>query len=162
MMESRDPNNSDDPIDELDEFIDSKSIPEQVAMLEEHLEAANVHNMIVYLLVRRLAAAGAVGVLKSAEMSEWAKVVFQRIQDLRASLVLMWSPGYTDREVLEQLHTIYFPRHAPSRGLNYTLDDHLFGIRQNIPFDSWPEVTRSACQITYWKLLRELCRKASG
>jgi hypothetical protein len=135
--------------------LDGKSIPEQVAWLEDLIENARTNLFIAHQLAERILAARNAGVLSKAEGQRFAPLVVETVKDIQAMLVLHWSGRNSDREVLEQLHLIYYPRKRPDGGLALSLIDHMFLVRDGFPFAEITEGVREGPELSYWKRLVE-------
>src|SRR3954452_8555461 len=117
--------NDDDALwEKIDEGLDRMSIPEQIAGFEEHINAATLNVIQANALAKKIC--NAIDVLTEDEPEKFLATLLKRMRDLQALLVLQTSGRRQDREILELLYLIYYPRIGPDGGLALSLDDHLF------------------------------------
>jgi hypothetical protein len=152
--ETREPDDE-DVWEAIEASLDEKSVPEQVAWLRGLVDKAKADLFIAHQLAQRIVAAAEVGVLGRGEGESFAATVTEQVKDLQAMLVLNWSGANSEREILEQLHLIYYPLTRPDGGSGYTLDDHMFQLRQGLPLHVVAGNVPEGSRLRYWEMLRE-------
>lgn len=141
----------------IENELDRKSIPEQLDWLAGAVERAIAELLIGSTLAKKVVIAYKADVLKEKE-GESLAAAFERIKDLQAMLVMQWSGHNSDREILEQLHHIYFPQRRPDGGLALSLDDHLLAARRGA-LEVLAKGAQSGPECEYWKRLGEYAKK---
>jgi hypothetical protein len=133
--------------------LDLLPIPQQVSMLRKMVEEAKINLILAQQLARRIAQAGEADALSREECRRFTTVVLDEIRDIRAILVLQWSASNSEREILEQLHHIFYPQTRPDGGLAYTLDAQMFHIRMGMSIDDLTCGLPEGLQRMYWQRL---------
>ena len=126
-----------------------QGISEQVRLFDDFIKGAKGQLLLAHQLAVRIKAAFEADVLKEEQALQFADAVVDNITDLQAMLVHDWSGSRTDREILELLHLIYFPK----RDYAGSLDDHLLDIRRRFPRNEADSGSRGMKH--YWELLRK-------
>lgn len=156
--EAPDPNSRDDmSFEDIEAWLDAKSIPEQVAEFARLVDEAKTELFLANQLALKIAAAVQVGVVNKEEGKVFSRTILQEIKDLQAMLVLQYAGGRTDRETLELLHLIYYPRTRRDGGAAHTLDDNLYHIRGGMAVDVLAKSAgaRDGTELKYWEMLRD-------
>jgi hypothetical protein len=161
MSEAHDPQEEFSSLEEFESWLDKKPIPEQVAWMVDAVENAHRDLLVAHWVAQKIGTAHDAGVLKPEEGERFAETVRVRIKDLQAMLVIQWSGRNSDREILEQLHHIYWPHTRPDGGLGYTLDDDLRMLRTGVPFEVLLQDmgVREGLQRQYWNRLVQYAEK---
>jgi hypothetical protein len=145
----------DDGWEKIEESLDQIPIPEQVASLENSIKEAQTKLFMAHWLAEKIIAAIHAGVLNEEEGERFVTTATESIKDLQAMLVSHWSGANSEREILEQLHHIYYPLRRLDGGLADTLEHHMNGFRLEIPFELMIKNKREGMQREYWERLRK-------
>jgi hypothetical protein len=154
MSEIHDPHDENSFWEKWENDLDKMPIPEQVAFMENQVDQAKTAMFIAWAIVKKIVAAANAGVLTREEGESFIKTVTEKIKDLQAMLARQWSGRNSEREILEQLHHIYFPRNLPHGN---TLNEHLLRAKR-IFLDRLTKGEPDGVQ-KYWKLLVEYAEK---
>jgi hypothetical protein len=136
--------------DRIGADLDAMPIHEQTALLKNSLEEAKAKLFLAKMLAERIAAAG--DYLRDNEADEFTAAVLEDVKDLQSLLVLQWIGPRTEREVLEQLHLIYFPGKRLDGSLTSSLLDDMLHIRMGLPIEVLMQKARKPEQ-EYWRRL---------
>jgi hypothetical protein len=151
--EIHDPQGDEGAGEDIEAYLDRKPIREQVVWLQKSIEDAKTDLFLAHQIAQKIIAAHRAGVLSKGEREIFISAVTQDIKDLQAMLVLQWSGANSDREVLEQLHHIYYPKIRPDGGRALTLDAQLYAYRRGMSFDDLSLGAREGGQREYWEML---------